>query len=202
MSWETRYQQLDTPWDKGAPAPPLVDLLSDEHRSLFGTNVVLVPGCGRGHDARAIAATIPSASVIGLDTSNTALEQARALDSGNSVHFQSIDFLHAQKDQFSEVSSIFEHTCFCAIDPSERQSYADSCARLLPPGAHWIAIIFLTPREEDDPTIGPPFQSSEEEIHQLFGTRFDLIESYRPQNAFQGRKGKEFVMIWQRNGKN
>ncbi len=195
MSWEERYQVGDTPWDKGAAAPPLIDLLQ-ESPAYFGSETILVPGCGRGHDARAIAKAIPTAQTIGLDISVTALKLARTLDPDSQVEFQQVDFL--TEGSFPHVSAIFEHTCFCAIDPSLRPSYAEACARLLPAGAHWIAIIFLTPRDIDDPTIGPPFQSSVPEITELFSPHFNLIESYRPKNTYAGRKGKELVMIWQR----
>ena len=38
---------------------------------------VLVPGCGSGHDVRAIAAASPIAQVVGLDVAPSALDRAR-----------------------------------------------------------------------------------------------------------------------------
>ncbi len=72
-------------------------------------------------------------------------------------------------------------------------------ARLLPPHRYWIAIIFINPRAEDDPTIGPPYQSSVREIVQRFSPYFSLVEHFTPSLTFKGREGKECVMIWQRN---
>jgi len=197
VSWEQRYVEQDTPWDKGAPAPPLLDLL-ESHPAYFGDGQILVPGCGRGHDARAIAKGIPKASVIGLDIAPTALQEAKTMDVHGACQFVEVDFLTSSVEDFSNVSAIFEHTCFCAIDPSLREEYAQACARLLPSGGYWIAIIFLTPREEDDPTIGPPFQASVEEIHTLFEENFTLIHSAQPINWYKGRAGKELVMIWEK----
>ncbi len=51
--WESLYQIGDTRWDKGRPAPGLVEFLAREPRIPRGR--VLVPGCGRGHDAVAWA---------------------------------------------------------------------------------------------------------------------------------------------------
>ena len=48
VDWEQNYRENNTPWDKGAPAPPLADWLNG--RALQGE--ILVPGCGAGHDAR------------------------------------------------------------------------------------------------------------------------------------------------------
>ena len=58
MDWEERYESGDTPWEKGAPAPPLLEWL-DSRGSIRGD--VLVPGCGSGYDVRAIAAASPKA---------------------------------------------------------------------------------------------------------------------------------------------
>ena len=49
--WEKRYTEKDTPWDKGEPAPGLVDWLKSQN--LDPDIRVLVPGCGCGHDAQA-----------------------------------------------------------------------------------------------------------------------------------------------------
>ena len=59
--WEQRYQTGDTPWDKGAPHPALVDFLKTE--PLHGK--ILVPGCGLGYDVRAIATK--DNEVVGVD---------------------------------------------------------------------------------------------------------------------------------------
>ena len=46
MDWNLRYEEGDTPWDKGGAHPVLADMLS--RRPFSGR--VLVPGCGRGHE--------------------------------------------------------------------------------------------------------------------------------------------------------
>lgn len=50
--WEHRYQTGDMQWDKGEPAPGLVDFLATHPELNRGT--VAVPGCGTGHDVRAL----------------------------------------------------------------------------------------------------------------------------------------------------
>src|SRR6478609_6306354 len=50
--WDKRYQSGETPWEKGRAHPELVAFL--RRQPLNGC--VLVPGCGHGHDARALAA--------------------------------------------------------------------------------------------------------------------------------------------------
>ena len=70
--WEANYQRNETPWEKGAPSPGLVDFLRTE--PVRGR--VLVPGCGFGHDARALAATADE--VVGIDIAPLAVKGARA----------------------------------------------------------------------------------------------------------------------------
>ena len=59
--WNAAYEGGDTPWDKGYASPPLIEFL--KLQSISGR--VLVPGCGAGHDVRALAAE--GAEVVGLD---------------------------------------------------------------------------------------------------------------------------------------
>ena len=72
--WNERYVLGDTPWEKGASAPPLLAWMS-RYGPLTGD--VLVPGCGLGHDVRAIANASADARVVGLDLATEALVQAK-----------------------------------------------------------------------------------------------------------------------------
>jgi len=75
LEWQRRYEESDTPWDKGMPAPALVNFLRQQPIS----GRVLVPGCGRGHEVREIGRQ-PQTSVVGLDISPTAIAQAKNLE--------------------------------------------------------------------------------------------------------------------------
>ena len=70
--WEEHYRSGDLPWDKGAASPALLEALT--RVPIRGR--VLVPGCGLGHDVRALAAA--GAEVVGLDLSPTGLRAAEA----------------------------------------------------------------------------------------------------------------------------
>jgi hypothetical protein len=50
--WNAAYEGGETPWDKGYASPPLIEFLNFQPIS----GRVLVPGCGAGHDVRALAA--------------------------------------------------------------------------------------------------------------------------------------------------
>jgi len=83
--WEQHYQEGHTPWDKGSASPPLIEWLAKNPGKLTGE--ILVPGCGFGHDIRAIAAAEKQASILGVDISPKAIELAKAIPSASSEKY-------------------------------------------------------------------------------------------------------------------
>ena len=71
--WESRYQVGDMPWEKGLASPPLLELLGKFQD--WGSGPVLVPGCGLGHDVRALG--VLGIPVLGLDLAPSAVARAR-----------------------------------------------------------------------------------------------------------------------------
>ena len=71
--WDALYRKGETGWDKGEASPVLIQWLAKNRP----TGRWLVPGCGRGHDARALAES-GAGEVVGLDLAPTAVEDARA----------------------------------------------------------------------------------------------------------------------------
>lgn len=189
MDWNARYLEGDTPWEKGEAAPPLREISARLGKVIWGLGPVLVPGCGFGHDARWIAEQ--GAEVVGLDVSELALAEARERTLGGSPSFELGDFFEAQAGRFL---SVFEHTCFCAIDPSERENYVAAVSQWLPADGHLVAIFFLNPGSE----TGPPFGTSLEELDELFGENFDLVDEWEPQVSYPGREGREWIRILKR----
>lgn len=180
-AWDERYRRGDTPWDKGEPAPGLVDFLRHEQ---YVPGTVLVPGCGRGHDCRALAEH--GFQVTGLDVSETAIAAARRLVPG--VNFVVGDFLTHE----GRYDWLFEHTCFCALDPGLRDAYVAAAARVVRPGG-WLLGIFFDVEMED----GPPFGATRDELRARFAPWFMLLSERRPR-SWQGRVGEEVLMWWQR----
>ena len=73
--WEALYQANDTFWDHGVASPGLVDYLAANPALPLGQT--LVPGCGSGHDARALAKA--GWSVTGLDLAPSSVPLAKRL---------------------------------------------------------------------------------------------------------------------------
>lgn len=195
--WEQHYQDHDTPWDKGQPAPGLVAFLQ-ERQALTGR--ILVPGCGLGHDVRALsAAGGEQAEVIGLDLSPSAMAQANEFAKAGREGFVAGDYFSLTKNLRSSFDWIWEHTCFCAIDPDRRMDYVQASADALKPGGQLLAVFYLNPYDENHLAgEGPPHGCSLDELKNLFAPHFTILEHWQPSAAYPGREGRELMMILQK----
>lgn len=194
--WNHCYRTGDTPWDKGAPAPPLLAWLEAPGHRFEGE--VLVPGCGCGHDVRAIAATGQATRVVGLDIAPAALDVARCLPRAGNETYVEGDLFNPPPDFRARFDRVFEHTCFCAIDPARRQDYVRAVAQVLRPGGRLLAIFYLNPWKQGEPTPpdgGPPFGVTIDELDTLFAGHFDLLEESVPARAYPGREGREVMRL-------
>lgn len=186
--WESKYQTNDTPWDKGAPSPGLLDFLAENPV----TGRVLVPGCGLGHDVRALAAA--GAEVIGIDIAPSAVEAARKFPPTRNERYEVADLFALPQHLRGSFDWVWEHTCFCAIDPAMRAAYVESVAGALRPGGHLLGVFYLDPGN-DHPDEGPPFEVSVPELDRLFLPRFTLVREWMPRRAYAGREGREWMRV-------
>jgi methyl halide transferase len=186
--WEGQYQKGETPWDKGAPSPGLVDFIAAE--PLKGR--VLVPGCGAGHDVRVIATTADE--VVGLDVAPSAIAAAERFPHAGSERYVLGDLFALPSDWRGAFDWVWEHTCFCAIDPAQRPAYVEAVATALKPRGKLLAIFYLDPGN-DSPDEGPPFEVSIADLRRLFSSRFDLEREWLPKRTYPGREGRELMRV-------
>ena len=188
--WQERYDSGEDRWDKGSAAPPLLEYLRTER---VGGDV-LVPGCGAGHDVRALARQ--GARVVGLDFARGAIDRARGYPAVGSELYIQGDFFSLPPGMEDRFDWVFEHTCFCAIEPARRSAYVDSCARALRDGGQLLAIFYLDPRSSHEE--GPPFGVTKDELDHCFGGSFLLKSEHVPTKAYPGREGCELVRFYKR----
>lgn len=186
--WEARYQEGNMPWEKGAPSPGLVDFLRTE--PVRGR--VLVPGCGAGHDVRALAATADE--VVGIDIAPSAIRMARSFPVVGGERYELADLFDLPTALRGSFDWVWEHTCFCAIDLAMRPAYVEAVAGALKPGGRLLAIFYLDPGN-DHPDEGPPFEVSIQELDRLFLPRFEMVREWLPQRAYEGREGREWMRL-------
>jgi len=209
MNWENRYQTGDMPWEKGAPSPGLVEYL-ETHPALTGK--ILVPGCGWGHDVRAIsrattpistelpASVIPGVNkdyeVIGLDIAPSAIHGAQSFPVVGNERYQLGDLFELPPEFNQGFDWVWEHTCFCAIHPCLRENYVRSVAAALKPNGHLLAIFYLTPAHDDSET--PPFGVTPAELESRFRSEFELLRAWTPGITYPGREGREEMRLFRK----
>ncbi|MEM7010167.1 MAG: methyltransferase [Verrucomicrobiota bacterium] len=195
QDWEQHYLEEHTPWEKGEPSPGLVDYLAE---APIGGRVV-APGCGLGHDVRAIVAANPEAEVIGLDVAPSAVAKADAFPKIGKERFEVGDWFNLSADLTGSCDWVFEHTCFCAIDPSQRDDYVQAARSALKPGGKLLGVFYLDPYDDEHPkgVDHPPYGAELEVIEAHFAPFFEILESYVPKRAFPGREEREQLMVMQ-----
>ena len=189
--WEGLYAAGGDGWELGQPAPPLVDVVEQTPPP---RGRVAVLGCGRGHDARFLAAR--GYEVVGYDFSTAAVAAARALArrDGVSVQFEQRDIFTLGDDTFQAFDGVWEYTCFCAIDPARRDEYVRTVASILRPGG-WLLACFFPLRAVG---AGPPFAVSRAEVRRRIAGRFRVERAQPPLRSARGRQGREWLVFARR----
>ena len=190
--WEKRYQAGTTHWDKGCASPGLVRFIGEKPL----TGRILVPGCGFGHDAAAIASA-GAEEVVGMDLAPSAVEGAIQRYQLPNLSFKMGDFLNLPHLNGQEYDAAFEHTLFCAIAPNRREDYVRAMARALKSGGILLAVFYMNP--DVAPDEGPPFGSSKAELDALFEGFFEMQSEWIPAEAFAGRENRELMRLLRRN---
>jgi methyl halide transferase len=187
--WQRCYVKGDAFWDHGEPSPGLVDFLKKNRRT---PGKILVPGCGFGHDCLELARH--GFRVTGLDISPRAVAEAGKLAriDGLRVTYRRGDFLKLDARYRGRFDWIFEHTCFCAIDPAWRDRYVLATATTLKRGGYLLGVFYNI-----QPKSGPPFGTTREELRERFRPYFRLVTSIVPR-SYRNRAGKELLMLWKK----
>ncbi|MEN0058949.1 MAG: methyltransferase domain-containing protein [Bdellovibrio sp.] len=184
--WSQIYRDQANPgWNLGGPAEALKDMLP---RLKISRSRVLVLGCGEGHDAAFFAQA--GHVVTAVDISPVALQRARNLyGSIPDLKFIEADLFNLPRQFDQSFDVIFEHTCFCAINPNRRQDLVKIWNRLLVPGGHLMGVFFTFEKRQ-----GPPYGGSEWELRQRLKASYQPIFWGRWQKSVPGRQGKELFV--------
>lgn len=165
MDWGARYASGDTPWDVGGPHPELARRLAAGELGAPGR--ALVPGCGRGHDALALAEAgwqVVAADLVALDA-----PALRALRARGGTLLVGDALALAPAEPFALV---LDHTFFCALDPARRGDWGRLVRRALAPGGALACLVF--PCGKPLAEGGPPFGSSAADLAAALGPGFRL----------------------------
>jgi len=191
-AWEQLWKEGAIPLDAQGVTPAVTQLLKEKK---IPEGRALVPGCGLGYDVVAMGS--PTRSVIGLDISQTAIQQAElfAEKSPNAkfVEFQNADFLSFSPPFKFDV--VFDYTFFCTLEPSLRPQWGEKMADVLALDGELITFMFPL----DDHEGGPPYAVSldaYEKVLRPLGFRMTSCDVEVP--SLEARKGMEKLARWRR----
>ncbi|MGB1698692.1 MAG: methyltransferase domain-containing protein [Nannocystaceae bacterium] len=166
--WNTRYEEGRTGWDLGTAPPSLLREIAaamERHaaRGVERPLRVLVPGCGRGHDALAWAQA--GAEVVGLDFAALAVAEATKLaaETGLIVRYLEANVLALDPSLHGAFDVVWEQTCFCAIPREARRAYAISMTHALDQGGEFVGVFWNHGNEG-----GPPFDVTAAHVREAF----------------------------------
>jgi SAM-dependent methyltransferase len=192
--WEADYEHKTDGWDLGRPAPVFKRLASSGQ---LIPGQMIVPGAGRGHDAREFARR--GFQVTAVDFASQAVQEMHRLASHDvPMEILQHDIFTLPETLNHSFDYVLEYTCFCAIDPKRRREYADVVTRLLKPNGIYIDLAFPL----DGRKGGPPFAVSAAEILDLFQKRgFKLLSHEVPADSIPPRRGTEELFVFQKGGR-
>ncbi|HEY8269843.1 MAG TPA: methyltransferase domain-containing protein [Pseudobdellovibrionaceae bacterium] len=183
------HQEVNPGWNLGEPAEALKDMLP---RLKLPKSRVLVLGCGEGHDAALFAQA--GHVVTAVDFSEEAIARAEK----NYGHLPGVRFL--KQDIFkldqsfqSSFDLVFEHTCYCAIEPRRRQELVKVWKQVLHDQGQLMGVFFTMYKKQ-----GPPYGGSEWELRQRLKDSFQFIFWGRWRQSRPNRQGKELFVYAQK----
>ena len=162
--WQARFENGQTPWDRGGAHPQLLAWLEE---GLIGAGMTIaIPGCGRGHELLALGQV--GIAAIGLDYTPAAVAIARERLDSLPGSVEQADVLTWQPA--APLDIVYEQTCLCALHPDHWRRYADQLHGWIKPGGLLLAL-FMQARRDGAATgvvEGPPYHGDINAMRALF----------------------------------
>lgn len=187
--WSHIYQTEEPRWELNEPTPALTDMLP---RLKLPKSRILVLGCGSGNDAAFFAEQ--GHVVTAVDISPEAIARGKKKYSAvKNITWLESDLFALSSEHHHNYDLIFEHTCYCAIDPAKRNNLVSLWNKLLAPGGHLLGVFFAMEKRS-----GPPFGGSEWELRERLKKTFRFIFWGRWHQSIDRRQGKELLVYAQK----
>lgn len=183
--WTNIYLTETPRWDLGSASPLLKSALP---QLKLPKSRIAVLGCGNGHDAAFLAQQ--GHIVTAFDISNEAIQGSKKKYSNvKNLTFHKADVFNLSKEFHSEFDLCLDHTFYCAIAPSKRNSLVKIWRQLLTDQGFLLAIFLIS-----DKPIGPPYGASEWEIKKRLDKGFQSLYWTRAKNSIEKRISKELLV--------
>lgn len=193
--WTERYNEWSSTgekpgWDLQGPTPALVDSLPQ--LKIMKASVAVL-GAGAGHDAAYLAKL--GHVVTAFDISEQAIARAKAqYPESENLKYVLCDALNIPDQYAGQFDLVFEHTFFCAIDPTQRSQAVKSYRRLLHEEGHLLGVFFAITITGTN-AGGPPFGATEWELKKRMEKAFEFLYWTRWHHSPKGRTNWE-VMVY------
>jgi len=183
--WEALYQEGDTGWDRGDVSPALHTFI--EKGAFEGATSVLIPGCGRGYEAIELAKR--GFKVTALDLAPSAIAHLNQVLSEHDLQAETacVDMFKFEKPESFDV--VYEQTCLCAIEPNQREAYAQKVYHWLKPNGQLLLNMMQT-----GDAGGPPFHCDFMAMKALFSDDKWSWQEEPPFMTASGRKSPRFEL--------
>ena len=190
------------PGQKFDATQPLPFLTKVFEKKLIPQGFGLVPGCGRGYAVGAFASQ--GNKVVGLELSKTAADAARTYLNNNCSSKKELwkidegsffEYNAAEKFDFA-----YDYTFLCALDPDQREAWAQKYAELLKQNCKLMTVVFPIGGLEGIEG-GPPYALSVKLVENLLlphGFKKEFEQELVEGEAHPGREGKTTFCIWSR----
>ncbi|MGZ4526960.1 MAG: class I SAM-dependent methyltransferase [Mycobacterium sp.] len=180
MDWDAAYrQETPPPWSIGRPQPELAVLI-DEGKV---RSDVLDAGCG--HAALSLILAERGYTVVGLDSSATAIEAAAVAAAERGL--TTATFAQADVTNFrgydGRFSTILDSGLFHALPPEKRQDYLQSILRAAAPGAALYILAFAAGALGDADHGGAPRGFAEAELRDAVSVLW-RVDDLRPAKVY------------------
>jgi SAM-dependent methyltransferase len=199
-AWEARWRSGQTGWDTGQASVQLAALIE---AGAIPQGRALVPGCGSGYDVLALADA--GLRAMGLEIAPTAIANFQTLRHESGLGEEQAKILEADYFRYAPETAfdlIWDTTFLCAIEPEQREAWAQTAHRLLKPGGQLITLIFPVPVEPgtlgSGPHPGPPYPLDPYAVRDLLLPRFEMVRLTPASHSHPAREGREWLGIWQR----
>lgn len=188
--WENVYHTDGNPsWNLLEPAKALKEMLP---KLKLPKSRILVLGGGEGHDASLFAEAGHLVTVV--DFSKVAIVKGRERYKNlSNLNFVLENIFNLDTTWNHSYDLVVEHTCFCAIPPSQRKQLVDIYARVLHDQGQLMGVFFAMLKR-----AGPPYGSSELEIKNHLDKKFQILVANRFRKSVPRREGRELYILAQK----
>ena len=183
--WDLRYEARFAPWDAGRVPADLACFLAGRT-----PGKALVPGCGSGHEVRALAEA--GWEVLGIDFSAQALAAARKVVGPWHERLRQADFFGPLPE--APFDLVYERAFLCALPRRMWGEWAQRMAELMKPGGLLAGFFFIAEGDR-----GPPFPLHDDaELAALLGADFECTEDRPAEGSIDVFAGHERWQEWRR----